>query len=727
MTELKITARVDGNAAAELDKIDASAKRLGDSTSKLSEGFKELNAAGGAAALSLAAGVAAFTAAAVAGEGQAMALERLGPAYQEVQRQTAGTVTAQEALRAQQQLLQSGLSVTNTQLGTITRAAREYARATGTDTTQAIEQLSQALVNGEAGGLRRFGIAVEQGATRAHTFERAMRQLTAAQQESAPAARTLAEETDAFARSFTDAGSALALFGARAIGLDSILAGVSSRLQSVARDAQELNQLNADMAGQRQRNAAAAAAQQRHVAALRAARGSLEAAGLGAQGLGAAADISGLSAEQVDRVSASLEALSRRLPNTQLSAADIARRQGDVAAPRPYDTSFAALEDIARERQSGAAAYAAARRNAPGAISQIGAEIERMRRENAAPPPGAAPGAPTAAGGTAPDYTAAGAARIREIEQVAKARIAAEIELRTQIEETGRAEKNRAVERSQAADALIDSERRERAGVIELATERQSAENALATAEGRGSEVARERVAQLNDVRAALQAMIAETSARIAQAEDEHRSQQEINELVRERVGLTRSLSQTTSELAQIQRENSQATRDFADAMGNAGVGAASAFTDALWTANDANQSLGASVQNALREQLKALSKEAVPNVLKNLALAASAAFTNPAAAPGFLAAAGLWGAVGVAAGAGAAAIPAAPQKPAATGGGAASARAASVPNETGGGGPLTLQINVSGAMFNEGVQESVVRALDSAHARGVTPRFARS
>jgi hypothetical protein len=219
--------------------------------------------------------------------------------------------------------------------------------------------------------------------------------------------------------------------------------------------------------------------------------------------------------------------------------------------------------------------------------------------------------------------------------------------------------------------------------------------------------------------------MLAETDARIAQAQDEHRAQSEINDLMRERIGLTRSLTQTSTELAAIQQENSRGTREFADAMGGAGLSAASALTDALWAAADAHQSFGAAVQAALREQLKALAKEAVPNVLKNLALAAAAAFTNPAAVPGHLAAAGLWTAVGTAAGIGAAAIPAPAAARAPAGApAAASVRGAGTGDTGAPSGPLTLNINVSGALLNEGVQEGVVRALNDAHARGVMPRF---
>lgn len=316
------------------------------------------------------------------GERDVTALERLGGAWQSVERSTRGTLTVTQAYAAQQSLVRSGLRVSGDELALVTRYAREHGDVMAS-TSERVQRFTEALRNGEAGGLRQFGIAVQQGATRAQTFEQALRQMRSATLDAEPAQRTLAEETTRFSESLTEAASATANLVSNLIGLPGILSEVNAGLRSITNDVRDLAQLENDLPQQRQRNAAATAAQQRHVAALRAARGSLEAAGLGAQGLGAAADISGLSAEQVDRVSASLEALSRRLPNTRLSPEDVARRQGDVAAFRPYDATFSALEDVARERQ-GDAGFAAARRNAPNTISQIGAEIERMRRENAA-------------------------------------------------------------------------------------------------------------------------------------------------------------------------------------------------------------------------------------------------------------------------------------------------------------------------------------------------------
>jgi hypothetical protein len=154
---------------------------------------------------------------AASGERQAAALARLGSAYELVRAATNDTVSAEQALHAQQSLVQSGLRVSNQELAAITRAARDYALATGTDATQALDQLVDALRGGEADGLRRFNISVQQGADRTRVFHGATQQLANAQRAAAAPARTLAEENDRFKRSLDEAVGSLTLAIAKAI------------------------------------------------------------------------------------------------------------------------------------------------------------------------------------------------------------------------------------------------------------------------------------------------------------------------------------------------------------------------------------------------------------------------------------------------------------------------------------------------------------------------------
>lgn len=141
-------------------------------------------------------------------EEQEAAINRLGPAYDAVRVATNGVVSAQDALKAQQTLVQAGIRVSAEQLGTITRAAREYARATGTEVTGALEQLTDALRTGSGEGLGRFGVSLQQGVTGTRAFGSALEQLTAQQQGTAASARTMREDLDKLPEGLTALGRA---------------------------------------------------------------------------------------------------------------------------------------------------------------------------------------------------------------------------------------------------------------------------------------------------------------------------------------------------------------------------------------------------------------------------------------------------------------------------------------------------------------------------------------
>ena len=198
--DIKITADTR-EATANLARFSASAKAAAESAGRIAAGV-----AGGAVAFGAAALKTAEFAAAV--EQQEMAINRLGPAYEAVRAATAGVVTAQDALKAQQTLVQAGLRVSSQQLATITRAAREYSRATGTELTQSLEQLTDALRTGSGEGLGRFGVSLEQGVTGARAFGSALEQLTTQQQNTAVSARSMSEDLAKLPEGLTEIGRA---------------------------------------------------------------------------------------------------------------------------------------------------------------------------------------------------------------------------------------------------------------------------------------------------------------------------------------------------------------------------------------------------------------------------------------------------------------------------------------------------------------------------------------
>ena len=181
---------------------------------------------------------------AAAYERQAHAVDVLGRSWEAVRTATNNTVTAQEALRAQQTLMQTGLRVSSDELAAITRRAREYAHATGTETPQALDQLVDALKGGEAEGLRRFGIAVRRGETDVHLFHRALGEMGSEFRARAPEARTLAEEMELLGRNSTNLGGSLAALVTHALGLGGALRSVNDTLHDIAETGDHLARLD---------------------------------------------------------------------------------------------------------------------------------------------------------------------------------------------------------------------------------------------------------------------------------------------------------------------------------------------------------------------------------------------------------------------------------------------------------------------------------------------------
>lgn len=224
-------ARVLQTIAGNLTGVAAAADKAEKSSSLLDKAFAFNQVT--AAASSLMQFVGALAEAAAAGEQNARALNALGGSYDAIRTATNGTLTATDAYRASNTLLRSGLHLSGEEFATVARFAREHKDATQS-TAEAVQQLSEALRGGEAEGLRQFGIATQEGASRVQTLERALRQMTAANAEAAPAARTLAEEQAALGANFDEATGALANFAARAVGLPSLMGSVSSALHEVA-------------------------------------------------------------------------------------------------------------------------------------------------------------------------------------------------------------------------------------------------------------------------------------------------------------------------------------------------------------------------------------------------------------------------------------------------------------------------------------------------------------
>lgn len=159
--------------------------------------------------------------AAIATARQGRALELLGTDYAQVERQTMGLVSAQEALEARGRLTNSGLRVTGEQLGLLTRAAREYAQSTGTEVTQALEQLTDAVGEASEDGLRKFNLRLAEGVPRQDAFNASLDQLRQRFSGTAPVALAADERVTAFNRTAEETKNLL--LGQLAAGANSFL------------------------------------------------------------------------------------------------------------------------------------------------------------------------------------------------------------------------------------------------------------------------------------------------------------------------------------------------------------------------------------------------------------------------------------------------------------------------------------------------------------------------
>ena len=209
--------------------------------------FARISAGVGLAVAALGGATMAIGRAAGEAERQERAVRLLGGAFDAVRDATNDTITAQQALTLQQGLLQSGLTVSGDQLAALTRRAREFALATGTDTEQALGQMLDAMRGLESEGLRRFGVTLHTTGDRQRDFNGVVRQFASGSSEAevqarkwgtalsqvdqnartlretlGPSQRTMSEEVERTSRSFTNMTNNIAGALARALDLNEV-------------------------------------------------------------------------------------------------------------------------------------------------------------------------------------------------------------------------------------------------------------------------------------------------------------------------------------------------------------------------------------------------------------------------------------------------------------------------------------------------------------------------
>jgi hypothetical protein len=309
----------------------------------------------------LAAGLAGVVTAAVAGthalanmagdaEDHADAIASLGSAWDLVQQATNDTVTAEQALRVQQQLTQAGMRVNAEQLAVITRRAREYAQSMNSDVGQALEQVTGSLRGMTAEGLHNFGVAVDQNRSRSEQLASAVDQMRDSFHGAEPAARDMGEELQRTDRTFAALAGRIALAAANMLHL-------RERMSEIADHAS--GDFERRVGGLEARNAASAA----HSAALGGFTDQASAAsreGLNFQGR----DMSSLSTDQLNGLRTATSRATRlggsqgqAVINAYLAGVDAANAQNIVdgitrSATTAGTEATAAFDDQVRARNA---------------------------------------------------------------------------------------------------------------------------------------------------------------------------------------------------------------------------------------------------------------------------------------------------------------------------------------------------------------------------------------
>jgi hypothetical protein len=630
--------------------------------------------------------------AAARSEAHARALEQLGGAYGAVQHATNGAVSAEQAAAVQQRLLQSGLRLSAQELAAVTSRAREFARATGGDVNQALDQLTDQLIQpGEE--LARFGVRLQTGMAQGDAMREALRQLGEQAQRTGTSQLSLAESLEATTRAQREASDALAATIAQRIELRDFFTQLTSWLDG-ARDATDGWKFATDAV----------------VGTLR------EAIGLRSQ-IGGAQNQSAAGQFTTDAGALAAAARGRGLNLGGFQFGEIATRGNSaqqnavLAALRQANaggmTQAQLVEQLNRVLGNvrGAAAASDSQAAAAAAATAAARAAEIARRNRAGQSAGAAPEVHAVPAWVRAPSDPAGAQSF--LGALAGRDIAAQQEAR--------------------GGTLA-----QRLGGVDL--QRQSAEAGLgleSAGRGRGDETRQraERVRILRDQREALSGLLVESQREEDIARRMGRPIAEVNDLVRQRIGIQTALAQNTRDLVASQQEAGAAFDEVGEKMLSVLSGTADAFGEAVVAALEGSKSFAASMDEMVRSTLRALAKLAVVEALKEgaMAIAAVATYRYDAAVQHGIAA-GMWAGVGILAGAGVAAM-GAPSKPAASAGGGGSATSARAdrsaqPDSRSGGGPLNLVINVSGAAFTDaGVQQAVGSAFREAAANGVIRR----
>lgn len=129
---------------------------------------------------------------------------RLHVSFSEAAAGAGGFVSELEAMNATQQLAARDLQLTQREVNALARVAQDYARGSGRDFREVVEQLSEGVAKGGE-ELGKFGGALGRLSQGSHTTEERLRALVTQAEGITPAARTASERIEAFRESLHNA------------------------------------------------------------------------------------------------------------------------------------------------------------------------------------------------------------------------------------------------------------------------------------------------------------------------------------------------------------------------------------------------------------------------------------------------------------------------------------------------------------------------------------------
>lgn len=708
----------------EMDGAGEKAKKAAESTNIFARALGE--AAGDAlteARQALTEWARSLPEAAARAEAHAATLERLGSSYGAVQQATNGAVSAEQAAAVQQRALQSGLRLSAQELAAVTARARDFARTTGTDLDQALEQLTDQLIDpGEE--LRKFGVFLQTGMSAGDALRETLRQLGAQAGQTAAAETTLAEAQEQANRALHEATDALAAMLAKELELKDFFQqfatwvgdartathGWDEAVTAVVGTLREAIGLQASAsAGAQQRGQSASGQFTSEAGAL---MQQARARGLNFRGF----EIGRLGVDATPEQRNRVLTLLRRAAMGNLGASFDGRGVDAQAALDAELGGFSAevgQTRADRERQQREAAAAAAR-----------ARAEELARRNRASQ------SASSSTQTAPDLAAGAFAQLRADPAGLQSFLGA-LAARAQaqaLEQRGGTIATRL--------AGVDLQRQSSEATSALDVAGQSRPGFMggmfsADAGRRETQQRTERTRVIREQREALAALLVEAQREEDTARRMGRPVAEVNDLIRQRIGIQTALAQSTRDLVASQEEQVSGFAVVGEKMLGVLDGVADGVGESVVAALEGSKSFGEAMEEMVRSTLRALAKLAIVEALKEgaMAVAALATYRYDAAVQHGIAA-GMWAGVGVVAGAGVAAMGSGAKPAAASGGGASAStatgggRAARADDRASTGGPLTIVLNVSGAAFTDaGVQHAATAAVREAVGNGVLRR----